>query len=112
MLRDRFETNQTLLLKHRGHGNANAGTPPTSCDANCRRRHVCSQMHANYDHYEVCAAGPQPPTTPSLTTRPIITRSTIMPPSTSATVKPPDQGVSRGVASTASLALVGGAIAM
>jgi len=62
----RFETEQDTLLKHRGHSYANAGTPPTNCDENCRRRHVCRQMHAHYDHYEVCAA--DPPTAPPPTT--------------------------------------------
>jgi len=98
----RFETDQALLLKHRGHSNANAGTVSTSCDANCRRHHVCRQMHANYDHFEVCAAGPQPATTPSV---PV---SSTWPP-----LQKPDQPVAaQGVATGACAAVVGGALVL
>jgi len=65
----RFETDQALLLKHRGHRNSNAGSAPR-CDDNCRLRHVCSHMHAHYDHFEVCAAGPQPATTTTVRVSP------------------------------------------
>lgn len=59
----RFYTDQDLLLSHRWMSSAGAGPRPESCDEDCRRRHVCRQLHANFDQFEVCATG-----TPTLTT--------------------------------------------
>jgi sphingomyelin phosphodiesterase len=72
----RFSTDQDLLVKHRRHSYAAAGWTATNppCDQNCLRGHVCRQLHANYDHYLACLAGPpQPPgpTEPSSTWPPL-----------------------------------------
>ena len=45
---------ESLILKHINHQNANAGTPSTSCDRDCRLRHVCRQRYASYDRYIQC----------------------------------------------------------
>jgi hypothetical protein len=72
----RFSTDQELLQKHRRHSYAAVGGSGTEtpCDEACQRYHVCRQLHANYDHYVACVAGPPlppGPTSPSPTWPPL-----------------------------------------
>jgi hypothetical protein len=66
---------ETLILKHINHQYANAGNLSTSCDVDCRLRHVCRQRYASYDRYAQCLRLYDATTTTVPTT--VVTRPTL-----------------------------------